>query len=232
MTLTRSCAIAWAVFLASTIASISCYRHIAASQRDLRHVFDELPRGESFYRIGGEENCVGLLTLKTSEQSGEISVKGGGVLRTSFAGQRGALTIELQADFNALNQLGGAFLRVSGQEGAVIFSLLNVHPILASIKIRTNSLQKDLSTSLPGPITISSSPNGYAISAKSGQKIPEHLGSVLQQPIFKGIAVSRSHSGEERMKCEDRGGDVWALDALIDLFKSFGASTQIAGIVS
>ncbi len=223
MTLTRTCACAWAICVASTVASAFCYRALTIIQKTNQEIVKELPRGESAYGIGDAAACVGALRVTVSEEQREVSVKGSGLLRAALGGARGAVTLDVQADFNALNQLGGAFLRLSGDNGSVTLSLLNVHPIIAAVKVRTAALHKELSVEIPGPIVIERSASGYHIRGAASQKMPEQARALLQQPLLKKFSLFAAQSSDALARCKNKDGAVWELDPLVQLLQSIGA---------
>ena len=219
--LTRTCAYAWGLFLATTFASLYCYCYLQKSHSRHDQFIPSVRIGETSYRVGGGDHCVGLVTLKVTKEKKEISLSGDGAIRVALAGTTIPLTIQLRADFNALQQLGGAFLKISSQTGYALISFFNIHPIKVNIRVKNEEINRDFSTTIAGPIRARSESNGEIfIEPKIQPDFIPHIESAAQQPIMQRIRVSETQDESEQKLCANPHGAAIELDSTLHLLHS------------
>lgn len=209
----RSLLVALALFCTSFITSAVCYARVSLEREVSDQIVAEVPAGESSYLISHEGRCFGTFSLKSVEQVGEVTFTGEGTARVKWRNTVIPLTVSLLAEFNALRQLGGSFLRIASGEQELMLSSLNVRPIALKARWRNGSdMREVVNTSLPGPIEIMRGPGGgFTMYGDLNQQSSKSMSWVSQQPMLRTLEVTRvDHS-----TCPDTTDNALNLDALM-----------------
>jgi hypothetical protein len=178
--------------ISSGFTSIATYVNIREATGNKTQIVSEFPLGESIYTMRFKKACFGIVRFKTTAEAGSLLIEGTGMVRVKHLGIDQDLTLELQASFNALRQLGGSYLKIQSQEISMILATLNIRPIEVTARILNPALGTVFHSQIAGPIEYASLDNN-AITVK-GLKESDSLNNISLisgQPLFRDLAITQ-----------------------------------------
>jgi hypothetical protein len=178
------------------------YMHIDDTRADKAQIVSQFPLGESSYGLRYKHVCFGTIRFVTQVEGGSLTINGSGSLKVKYQGVEHDVTLESQASFNALRQLGGSYLKIESPQISLLFATLNIRPIELVVRLTNPAQGTIFSSQMAGPIEFKSLDNNMiAIVGLTDTDALSNLSLLSGQPLFKDLLISHERD-DDNQRCD------------------------------
>jgi hypothetical protein len=231
MRLPLSGILAWSVFIFSTTVAVLSYARI----RQLEVVTNSVPfawaETKQQYLLKGQGACLTAVETNYQHSADGTEFKTNADLRFKLQGRAYAAKFSLEASFNKFFQLGGAVLRIVGDNWRIVIASKDVNPIQIVVQSSLADAPIFFRSTLEGPIELKRlSPGQFSLNYHHFQKLSTSYAPLLQQPIFQSFNFKLEPAPSVPQECLSGSLDlqplVQSLGFLLNGLQTQGANLQ------
>jgi len=191
-----------ALMISSGVTSILTYMHIDETRADKAQIVSQFPLGESSYGLRYKQVCFGAVRFATKVEGGSLTINGSGSLKVKYQGVEHDVTLESQASFNALRQLGGSYLKIESSQISLLVATLNIRPSELVVRLTNPAQGTIFSSQIAGPIEFKYlDNNAIAIIGLTDTDALSNLSLLSGQPLFKDLLISQELDNDNQ-RCD------------------------------
>ena len=208
--------LAFTLFFCAGVGSWYAYAAMMADQKRGSLLENSLRLGVHRFVLKSRGQCVGEVEsgLETNEEG--LSWNLSGDILVDLSGQTVPITLNVQAGFNLLGQLGGAVIELEAKGNELRLGLLDIDPIKVTVRMTNQGVRKEHNFVIPGPFLLKKSGRQeYRIYYRALSGLDNSYFRIFAEGMRGGIDLAVQQSTASGSDCRDSPRAALNLDPVV-----------------
>ena len=191
------------IFFAALTTSIYTFSLINYETLSARTIVSGVQEGQKKYVLSDSGKCIGTLESNLTSQNSIFIIHASGSLDVNIGQTKVRPTLDLQATFNSIGQLGGSLLRVSIDDSYFSVGSSGIDPMNLKLRSKVRNVEVQREVSVNGPVEMKKQRDGtYRIEYPELHRLKGYSDSMFG-PAFSFISnLSLSSVDDIPAQCE------------------------------